>query len=176
MAQTEEQIKAPKKELGDEEIENLSDAEFKTLALRMLTEIVEYVHKIEKKVKSIQSEIKENIQGTNRLNIQGNQDSINDLEQKKEINIQPEQNKETRMQKNEERLRNLWDNFECFNIRIIGVPEGEEQEQEAENLFENIMKKNFPNQVKERDFQEVQEAQSPKEIRPKEEHTKTHHH
>ena len=45
------------------------------------------------------------------------------------------------------------------NVRIIGVPEGEEQQQEIENLFEQIMKENFPNLVKEIDFQEVQEAQ-----------------
>ena len=39
------------------------------------------------------------------------------------------------------------------------MPEGEEEEQEIENLFENIMKENFPNLAKEIDFQEVQEAQ-----------------
>ena len=61
------------------------------------------------------------------------------------------------------------------NIRIIGVPEGEEEEQQIENLFEQIMKENFPNLAKEIDFQEVQEAQSPKEAGPKEEHTKAHH-
>ena len=55
------------------------------------------------------------------------------------------------------------------------MPEGKEEEQEIENLFEQIMK-NFPNLVKEIDFQEVQEAQSPKEAGPKEEHTKAHHH
>ena len=44
---------------------------------------------------------------------------------KEERNIQPEQNEETSIQKNEERLRNLWDNFKYSNIRIIGVPEGE---------------------------------------------------
>ena len=44
-----------------------------------------------------------------------------------------EQNEETRIQKNEERLRNLWDNFKCSNIRIIGAPVGEEEEQEIEN-------------------------------------------
>ena len=63
--------------------------------------------------------------------------------------------KKTRIQKNEERLRNLQDNFKCSNIWIIGVPEGEEKEQEMENLFENIMKENFPNLAKEIDFQEV---------------------
>ena len=54
------------------------------------------------------------------------------------------------------------------------MPEGEEEEQEIENLFEKIMKENFPDLAKEIDFQEVQEAQSPKEVGPKEEHTKAH--
>ena len=54
------------------------------------------------------------------------------------------------------------------NIRIIGVPEGEEEEQKIENLFENIMKENFPHLAKEIDFQEVQEAQRvPKKLDPK---------
>ena len=90
------------------------------------------------------------------------------MEQKKQINIQPEQNEETRIQKNEERLRNLQDNFKRSNIQIIGVPEGEEEEQEIENLFENIMKENFPNPAKEIDLQEVQEAQRvPKKLDPR---------
>ena len=55
------------------------------------------------------------------------------MEEKEEINIQPEQDEETRIQKNEERLRNLWDKFKHPNIQIIGVPEGEVQEQEIEN-------------------------------------------
>ena len=45
------------------------------------------------------------------------------------------------------------------NIRIIGLPEGVEEEQKIENLFEQIMKENFPNLAKEIDFQEVQEAE-----------------
>ena len=53
------------------------------------------------------------------------------------------------------------------------MPEGEEEEQEIENLFEKIMKENFSNLVKEIDMQ-VQEAQSPKEVGPKEDHTKAH--
>ena len=53
--------------------------------------------------------------------------------------------------------------------------EGEEEEQEIENLFEKLMKENFPNLAKEIDFQEVKEAQSPKEVGPKEAHTKVHH-
>ena len=62
----------------------------------MLTEMVEYGHKIEEKVKAMQSEIKKNIQGTNSEEKEtGTQ--INDLEQKEKINIQPEQNEETRI-------------------------------------------------------------------------------
>ena len=56
--------------------------------------------------------------------------------------------KKEEIKKNEERLRNLWDNFKHSNIWIIGVPEGEEEEQEIENLFEKIMKENFPNLAK----------------------------
>ena len=65
MAQMKEQIKALEKiQLSDEEIANLSDAEIKTLVIKMLTEMVEYGSKIEEKVKAVQSEIKKNIQGT----------------------------------------------------------------------------------------------------------------
>ena len=56
----------------------------------MLTELVEYGHKIEEKVKAMKSEIKENVQGTNSDGKEtGTQ--INGLDQKEEINIQPEQ-------------------------------------------------------------------------------------
>ena len=58
--------------------------------------------------------------------------------------------------------------MKCSNIQIIGVPEGEEEEEEIENLFENIVKENFPNLAKEIDFQEVQEAQRiPKKLDPR---------
>ena len=70
---------------------------------------------------------------------------------------------------------NLWDHFKCSNIRLIGVPEGEQEEQEIENLFDQIMKENSSNLAKEIDFQEVQEAQSPKQVGSKEAHTKAHH-
>ena len=57
-----EQIKAPEQlQISDEKITNLSDAEFKTLVIRMLTEMVEYGRKIEEKVKAMKSEIKENV-------------------------------------------------------------------------------------------------------------------
>ena len=85
-----EQIKTPEKiQLSDEEIANPAGAEFKTMIIRMLTERVEYGHKIEEKVKAIESEMKENVQGTNSdWKEIGTQ--MNHLEQKEEINIQPE--------------------------------------------------------------------------------------
>ena len=114
-AESKEQIKTPEKEQSYREINNLSDAEFKTLVIRKLTEMVEYGCKIEEEVKAMQGEIKENVQGTNS-DRKETRTQISGLDQKEEINIQPEKNEATRTQKNEERLRNLQDNFKHSNI------------------------------------------------------------
>ena len=79
---------------------------------------------MKKKMKDTKNEIKQNVQGTNSDRKETRSQS-NDLEQKEKINIQ--QNEETRIQKSEETLTNLWDNLKHSNIRIIGVPEGEQQ-------------------------------------------------
>ena len=113
--------------------------------------MVEIGHKIEERVKAMQSELKEKAQGTNS-DRKETMTQINDLEQKEEINIQTKKNEETRIQKNEERLRNLRYNFKHSNIEIIGVPRGGEEEQEMENLSKKIMKENFPNLAEEIDF------------------------
>ena len=163
-----EHFKAPGKiQLSEEEIANLSDAQFKTLIIRMLTELVEFGCKLDEKMKAMLRETKENVQGTNSDGKETGA-QINRVDQKKERNIQLEKNEETRIQKNEKRLRNLQDILKHSNIRIIGVPEGEEEEQKIENLFEQIMKENFPTRAKEIDFQEVQEAQRvPKKLHPR---------
>ena len=94
-----ERIKAPEKiQPSNEKIGNLSGAEFKTLIIRMLTEMVEYGHKIEETAKAIKSKIKENAQGTNSEGKE-TRAQINNLEKKEEINIQQEQNEETRIPK-----------------------------------------------------------------------------
>ena len=94
-----EHFKAPEIiQLSSEQIANLSDAQFKTLIIRMLTEMVENGRKIEEKVKAMQSEIKENVQRTNSEGKE-TRTQVNGLEQKEEINIQSEQNEETRIQK-----------------------------------------------------------------------------
>ena len=83
-----EQSKTPEKELSEEETANISDAEFKTLVIRMLTELVEFGHKLDEKMKAMLRETKENVQGTNSDRKEtGTQ--INVLEQKEGINIQP---------------------------------------------------------------------------------------
>ena len=128
MAQMTEHFKAPEKiQLSEEEIANLSDAQFKALVIRKLTELVEFVRQVDETMKPMLRETKENVQGTNSDEKEtGTQ--INGMDQKEETNIQPEKNEETRIRKNEERLRNLQDISKRSNIRIIGVPEGEEEE------------------------------------------------
>ena len=84
-----------------------------------------------------------------------------------------EQNIEKRMKRNEYSLRDLWDNIKCINICVIGVPEGEEREKGPEKIFEEIIAENFLNMGNEI-VNQVQEAQSPRKDKPKEEHTKTH--
>ena len=86
------------------------------------------------------------------------ENQINDLEHKEAKNNQSEQQEGKRILKNKDSVSSLYDNFKHSNICIIGVPEGEEKEQEIGNLFEKIMKENFPNLMKEIDMQ-VQEAQ-----------------
>ena len=86
MAQLKEQIKAPKIGLSNEEIVSLSDAQFKTLVISTLKELVEYGPKMEEKVKAVQREIKKNIQGTNGERKE-TRTQINGLDQKEEINI-----------------------------------------------------------------------------------------
>ena len=100
MAQMKEQSRASERDLSEEEIANLSDGEFKALVIKMFTELTELRWKMKEQMKDTQNEIKQNIQGTysdrNEIRTQSN-----DLEQKQDINIQPEQNEETRIQKNE---------------------------------------------------------------------------
>ena len=171
MAQMTEHFKAPEKiQLSEEEIANLLDAQFKTLGIKMLTELFESVRKPDEKMKPLLRETKENVQGTNsEAKETGTQ--INGVDQKEERSIQPEKNEEIRIQKSEKRLKNLQDIFKHSNIWIIGVPEGEEEEQKIENLFELIMKENFPNMAEKIDFQEAEQAQRvPKKLEPRSKH------
>ena len=97
-----EHFKAPEKiQLSEEEIAKLSDAQFKTLVIRMLQELTGYYKSIKKTqaaMKVVLCEITKNLQGTNSDGKE-TRTQINGLEDKEERNIQREQNEETRLQK-----------------------------------------------------------------------------
>ena len=113
-----EHFKAPEKI----QLSNLSDAQFKTLVIKTLTELAEFGRKLDEKMKAMLRETKENVQGTNS-DAKETGTQINAVDQKEERNVQSEKNEEARIQKNEERLRNLQDILKRSNIWIIGIPE-----------------------------------------------------
>ena len=98
MAQIKEQ--SITSELSDEEIANLSDGEFKALVIKMLMDLIELGQKKKwkKQTKDTQSEIKQKIQGTNS-DMKETRTQVNNLGQRKEINIHPEEKEETRIKK-----------------------------------------------------------------------------
>ena len=72
------------------------------------------------------------------------EEQINDLEDRMVEITATEQNTEKRMRRNEDSLRDLWDNIKCTNIRITGVPEGEEREKGHKKIIEEIIAENLP--------------------------------
>ena len=112
------------------------------------------------------TEMKNTLEGINSR-ITEAEERISDLVDRMVKFIAAEQNKEKRMKRNEDSLRDLWDNIKHNNIHITGVPEGEEREKGLEKIFEEIIVKNFPNMGKEIATQ-VQEAQKvPYRINPR---------
>ena len=96
-----EQIKTPEKELNEMEISNLSDAEFKTLFVRMLKEFsdgLSSIKKIQSETKYTLVEIKNNLQGNNST-VDEAKNQINDLEYKEAKNSQSEQQEDKRIKK-----------------------------------------------------------------------------
>ena len=167
-----EQIKTPKIELSKEEIANPSDAEFKTLVIRMLTEMVEYDRKVEEKVNTMKGEIKENVQGTNTEGKETTQ--ISGLDQKEEINSQPEQNEETRIQK---RRRGLGTSRTTLNISTSEYW-GCQKEKRKSKKLKTYLKNNegeLPQSGKRTRLPgSPGSSESPKEVGLKEAHTKAH--
>ena len=106
---------------------------------------------------NIITEMKNTLEGINSR-ITESEEWISDLEDRMVEFTAVEQNKEKRMKRNEDSLRDLWDNIKCTNICIIGIPEGEEREKGPEKIFVEIILENFPNMGKEIATQ-VQEAQ-----------------
>ena len=112
------------------------------------------------------------MEGTN-IRITEAEGRINEVEDRMvEIN-EEERKKEKRLKRNENHLRDLWDNVTYPKIRIIGVPEEEDKKKGPEKILEEIIVENFPKMGKEIVTQ-FQETQSPKQDKPKVRHPKTH--
>ena len=166
-----EQGKNPPDLTNEEEIGSLPEKEFRIMLLKMIQNLGNRMEKIQEKfnkdleeLKSKQTimnntinEIKNSLEGISSR-ITEAEEWISDQEGKiVEITI-TEQIKEKRMRRNEDSLRDLWDNIKCTNIQMIWVPEEEEKKKGTEKIFEEIIVENFPNTGKEV-VNQVQEAQ-----------------
>ena len=141
-SQMKEQEKYPEKELNEMEASHLSDTEFKVMVIRMLKGMkkdIETIKEDQSEMKNTISGMKNTLEGINSR-LDEAQDKIRDLENKVERNSQSEKQKEKRIFKNEDSLRDL-DDMNHNNIYIIGIAEGEEREQGIKKLSEEIMVK-----------------------------------
>ena len=166
-----EQSKNPPDQTNEEEIGSLPEKEFRILIIKMKQNLGNRMEKIQKtfhkdleELKSKQTimnntinQIKNALEGINSR-ITEAEERISDLEDKIVEIATAEQNKEKRMKRTEDSLRELWDNIKCTNIQIIEVPEEEEKKKGIEKIFEKIIVENFPNVGKEI-VNQVQEAQ-----------------
>ena len=99
-----------------------------------LSEDLSSIKKIQSETEATLIEIKNNLWGNSRLNEANNQ--INDMEHKEAKSNQSDQQEEKKIQKNKDSVSSHRDNFKHSKTHIMGVPEGEEKEQEIGNLLE----------------------------------------
>ena len=107
-----------------------------------------HLEELKNKQREMNNEMKNTLQGISSR-ITEAEEGISDLEDRMVEFTAAEQNKEKRMKRNEDSHRDLWDNIKCNNIRMLGVPEGEEREKGPEKIFEGIIVENFPNMGRE---------------------------
>ena len=112
------------------------------------------------------TEMKTTLEGINSR-ITEAEERVSDLEDKMLEITTAEQNKEKRMKRTEDSLRDLWDNIKHTNIRIIGVSEEEEKNKGTEKIFEEIIVENFPNMGKEIVNQALEAQRVPYRINPR---------
>ena len=155
-----EQVETPEKQLNEVEIGNLPEKEFRIMIVKMIQDLIkrmeakigkmqemfnkdleELKNKHLEKLKNKQTEMnntvtemKNTLEGINSR-ITESEEWISDLEDGMVEFSAAEHNKEKRMKRNEDSLRDLWDNIKCNNICIIGVPEGEEREKGPEKIL-----------------------------------------
>ena len=152
MLQTKEQGKNLQDQINEDEIGNLPEKEFRVMIVKVIQNLGNRMEKIQEtlnkdleELKSKQTmmnntitEIKNTLEGVNNR-ITEAEEQISELEDKMVEITAREQNKEKRMKRVEDSLRDLWDNIKCTNIRIIGVPEEEEKKKGSEKIFEEII-------------------------------------
>ena len=189
--QVKEHEKCPPSQTKEEEIGNLPEKEFRIMIIKMIQNLENkmelQINSLETKIEKMQEmfnkdleEIKKSqLKMNNAINeikitlegimsrITETEDRISEVEDKMvEIN-EAERKKEKRIKRNEDNLRDLWDNVKRPNIRIIGVPEEEDKKKGHEKLLEEIIAENFPKMGKEIATQ-VQETQRvPNRINPR---------
>ena len=168
-----EQGKIPPDQTSEEEIGSLPEKELRVMIVKMIQNLGHRIEKIQEtfnkdieKLKGKQTMMNNTINGSKnsleRINsrIIEAEERINDLEDKIVEITTAEQNKEKRMKRIEDSLRDLWDSIKPTNIRIMAVPEEEEKNKGTEKIFEEIRVENFPNMGKEilKQVQEVQKV------------------
>ena len=170
-----EKEKNPENQLSDQEILSLQEKDFRLLMLKMMQDIG---NKLEAKMDNLQetltkeiqdiklkqeemqntiTEIKNSLEAANSRILEA-EEGINKVEDRLVEMTDAEQKREKRFKRNEESLRELWDNVKHTNIHIIRVPKGEERAKGTEKIFQEIVAKNFPNMGKE-PLTQIQEAQ-----------------
>ena len=166
MSQMKEQDKNLQDQINEEEIGNLPEKEFRVMIVKM---IQNFGNRMEARIEKMQemfnkdleelknkqtemnntiTEMKNRLEGINNR-ITEAEEWMSELKDKMVEITAKEQDKEKRMKRIEDNLRDLWDNTKRTNIQIIGVPEEEEKKKGAEKIFEEIIVENFPNMGKE---------------------------
>ncbi|KAK1336335.1 hypothetical protein QTO34_004141 [Cnephaeus nilssonii] len=150
ISQRKENVESPRKEISETEACNMTEKEFRVM-------VVEFIHRMDEKINNLcknQEEMKSDIATIKNTmesfnsRLQEAEDRISELEDQVQKQAQAEQQLEKKIKKQEESLRELRDNMKRSNMRIIGLPEGQEEQQGLENLFEEIMTENFPDMGK----------------------------
>jgi len=180
--QVKEQDKCSPNQTKEEEIGNLPDKEFRIMIVKMIQNLENkmelQINSLETRIEKMQerfnkdleeikksqyivnnaiNEIKNTLEGINNRIMEA-EDRISEVEDRiVEIN-ETERKKEKRIKRNEDNLRDLWDNVKCLNIRIIGVPEEEDKKKDHEKILEELIVENFPKMGKEI-ITQVQETQ-----------------
>nr|KAF6480743.1 hypothetical protein HJG59_010585 [Molossus molossus] len=188
-SQMKDQETSTENEINEVQLSKLTELEFRAMMLRKLNSMCKDMSNMSKDIEMLKinqlemknqqeemkndiSEMKNTLEGL-KSRVGEAEDQISELEDRLEEINQSENQKKKKIKKQEDSLRELWDNWKRNNIHIIGVPEEEESKRGLENIFKEIVTENFPNLVKEEGIQ-VQEAQRAPSKKNPNRHTKTH--